>query len=46
VGEAQHVAGAVAQDFQQEPGLALAGVGAVGGGVGQSGQRPVAEPAQ
>jgi hypothetical protein len=45
VGKAQHVGLAVAQDLQQQPGLAFAGTGAVVAGVGQPGAHAVAEPA-
>ena len=45
VGEAQHVGLAVAQNLQQQPGLAFAGTGAVVAGVGQPGAHAVAEPA-
>jgi len=44
VGEAQHILGAVTQDLEQAPGLAFPGAGAVGAGVGQPDQHPVAEP--
>lgn len=44
VGEAQHVVGAVAQHFKQQPGLALSGTAAVGGGVGQADEHALAEP--
>ena len=43
-GEAQHVGLAVAQDLQQQPGLAFAGAGAVSEGVGQPDQHAVSEP--
>ena len=46
MGEAQDVALAVAQDLQQQPGLAFPGAGAVAGGVGQPDRSSVAEPAQ
>jgi hypothetical protein len=46
VGEAQDVGFAVAQDLQQQSGLALAGAGAVAGGVGQPDRSSVAQPAQ
>jgi hypothetical protein len=46
VGKAQYVAGAVAQDFQQQAGLAFSRAGAGRGGVGGSEQYPVVEPAQ
>ena len=46
MGEAQDVALAVAQDLQQQSGLALAGAGAVAGGVGQPDRSSVAQPAQ
>jgi hypothetical protein len=46
VGEAQHVVGAVAQDFQQQSGFAFPGAGAVGEGVGQPDQHSVAEPGE
>jgi len=42
--EAQHVVGAVAQHFEQQPGLALSGTAAVGGGVGQADEHALAEP--
>ena len=45
MGEAQHVGLAVAQDFQQQPGLALPGTGAGVVGVGQPDQHAVAEQA-
>jgi hypothetical protein len=43
VGEAQHVGLAVAQDLQQQAGLALAGTVVVAGGVGQLDLHPVGE---
>ena len=46
MGEAQDVGFAVAQDLQQQSGLALAGAGAVAGGVGQPDRSSVAQPAQ
>ena len=44
VGEAQHVGFAIVQDFQQQPGLALARAGAVAGGVREADQHALAEP--
>jgi hypothetical protein len=43
VGEAQDVGVTVAQDFQQEPGLALTGAVAVAGGVGEPDHHTVLE---
>ena len=44
LGEAQHVGGRSAQDFQQEAGFAFAGSVAVAGGVGQPDQHSGSEP--